>query len=416
LDRLSALHPKLIDLKLDRVLRLLQRLGDPHLSLPNVIHVAGTNGKGSTVAFIRAGLEAAGLRVNTHTSPHLVNYTERVRLADGPIAEPHLLEVLKRCEQANGDDPITLFEITTVAALLAFAESPADATLVEVGLGGRFDATNVFPAPAVTAITPVSLDHVDFLGRDVEKIAWEKAGILKSGRPGIIAAQSQDAMRSIQDVATEVGAPLHTYGDDWRVERHAAGFRFIDGANTFDLPLPALAGNWQIGNAGTALAVLNRLEGFDLTPGIAAAAMRNVSWPGRLQPLKFGPFVELLKPRALWLDGGHNAAAAIALADTLAEWPEPPHIIVGMLATKDNTAFFRALGRITDQVEIIKGPGVAALDVDSLAAFARSSGLKATPHNSLSAAVKAVAAEGGTAPVLIAGSLYLAGEVLAAHS
>ena len=415
MERLSALHPKLIDLKLDRVIRLLGRLGDPHLSLPDVIHVAGTNGKGSTVAFIRAGLEAAGLRVNTHTSPHLVNFTERVRLADGPIQEVHLLKVLERCERANGDDPITLFEITTVAALLAFAENPADATLVEVGLGGRFDATNVFPAPAITAITPVSLDHVDFLGRDVAKIAWEKAGILKTGRLGVIAAQTPDAMQSIRDVAAEVSAPLAVAGRDWRVEAMANRFRFIDGDLDFALPMPALAGKWQIGNAGAALAVLKRLAGFQLTQTIAEAAVLNVSWPGRLQHLRRGPLVERLCPRALWLDGGHNAAAAAALADTLKDWPEPPRLIVGMLATKDNAAFFRNLRPVADRVELIQGPGISALDGESLAVFAREAGTTATAHQSLEAAVQAVAAEGGAAPVLIAGSLYLAGQVLSDH-
>lgn len=415
LDRLSILHPKLIDLKLDRVLRLLQRLGDPHLALPKIIHVAGTNGKGSTLAFIRAGLEAAGLRVNTHTSPHLVNYTERVRLADGPIAEHRLLDVLERCEQVNGDDPITLFEITTVAALLAFAENPADATLVEVGLGGRFDATNVFPTPAITAITPVSLDHVEFLGRVVGKIAWEKAGILKFGRPGVIASQTPEAMQSIADVAAEVGAPLAVCGDHWRTERTDKGFRYIDGDLDFALSVPALAGKWQIGNAGTALAVLKRLEGFKLTQGIAEAAMQNVSWPGRLQRLRSGPLVDRIHPRALWLDGGHNAAAAAALAETLMDWQEPPRLIIGMLATKDNTAFFQNLRPIVDRVDVIQGPGVSALQAEDLANFARSAGVVATPRASLEDAVSAIAAEGGKSPVLIAGSLYLAGQVLSEH-
>lgn len=412
LERLSALHPKLIDLKLDRVLRLLDRLGNPHLTLPNVIHVAGTNGKGSTVAFLRAGLEAAGLLVNTHTSPHLVNFTERVRLADGPILESRLLEVLERCEQANGDAPITLFEITAVATFLAFAENPVDATLVEVGLGGRFDATNVFPAPALSVITPVSLDHVDFLGRDVSKIAWEKAGILKHGRPGVIAAQTPEAMQSIADVAKDVGAPIFVQDDAWSVEAHQDGFRFVDGDKHFDLPRPALAGSWQIGNAGTALAALNRLPGFDLTAEVAAAAMRSVTWPGRLQRLERGPLVDALVQRALWLDGGHNAAAATVLAETLAEWAEPPRLIIGMLATKDNAAFFRNLRPIADRVATIPAPGPKALSAGDLAAFADAAGLQATPYGSLDAAVQALAAEGGTAPVLIAGSLYLAGQVL----
>lgn len=419
LERLTALHPKLIDLKLDRVVRLLHRLGDPHLALTNVIHVSGTNGKGSTLAFIRAGLEAAGLSTNTYTSPHLVHFTERVRLADGPITETHLLDVLERCEQANGAEPITLFEITTAAAMLAFAENPADANLIEVGLGGRFDATNVFPAPAMTVITPVSLDHVDFLGHDVAKIAWEKAGILKNRRPGVVAGQSPEALTAIETVAAEVGAPIAVSGQDWRVEPaqdgadNPGGFTFIDGDTRFELPAPALAGAWQIGNAGAALAALNRLDGFDLTYEAARGAVLNVHWPARLQRLTCGPLVDALAGRALWLDGGHNAAAATALAETLATWPERPRLIVGMLATKDNATFFANLRAVADQVEIITGPGAAALPVDLLAEFARASGMAARTHSSLADGIAALAADGGSAPVLIVGSLYLAGAVLA---
>lgn len=412
-ERLTALHPKLIDLSTGRIERLLGRMGEPHLTLPRVVHVAGTNGKGSTVAFLRAGLEAAGLRTNVYTSPHLVRFTERIRLGGREIDEDRLLATLERCEAANAGAPITFFEILTAAALVAFADAPADATVVEVGLGGRYDATNVFPAPAVAAITPVSIDHVDFLGPDLARIAWEKAGVLKSGRPAVSAPQAAPALQTIQGAAAEVGARLAVGGVDWRVHATATGFLFEDGDAVFALPRPSLAGRWQIVNAGVALAALNRLDGFRLTADIARAAVLNVEWPGRLQRLTRGPLATALAPRALWLDGGHNPAAAAALADTLAGWPEPPRCIVGIAATKDAEGFLAALGPVLERIEAVAIPGAAnALSAEDLAAAARSVGMTATAHPSLTAATAAVAAEGGDAPVLIAGSLYLAGHVL----
>jgi len=415
--RLTALHPKLIDLSTERIERLLRRLGDPHLALSRVVHVAGTNGKGSTVAFVRAGLEAAGLKVNVYTSPHLVRFTERIRLGGHEISEEALLDILERCETANAGQPITFFEILTAAALLAFAESPADATLVEVGLGGRYDATNVFPAPAIAAITPVSIDHVDFLGSALCRIAWEKAGILKTGRPAVVAPQSAEALATIQATAKDVGAHAF-YGDiDWRVRAEGPSLRFEDGDVAFDLPRPALAGEWQTVNAGTALATLNRLDGFTLTHETANAALRNAYWPGRLQPLTRGPLVKLLKPRSVWLDGGHNPAAAEALAATLALWPERPRVIAGMLKTKDADSFFKALSGAVRSIETIAVPGAAStLSAGELAGIAAAAGVAARPHASIEAAASAIAAEADAAPVLIAGSLYLAGGVLATHA
>jgi dihydrofolate synthase/folylpolyglutamate synthase len=407
-ERLTALHPKLIDLSTERVERLLAALGDPHQSLKNVIHVAGTNGKGSTVAFMRAGLEAAGLSVNVYTSPHLVRFGERIRLRSDLVSETQLLAALERCEVANAGHAITFFEILTVAAFLLFADSDADANLIEVGLGGRYDATNVFKAPAATVITPVSIDHVDFLGPDVAKIAWEKAGILKQDRPATIAYQDAEALEVIQCVAVEVGAPLSIGGIDWRVQELPEGFRFECVETSFDLPLPALAGLWQLQNAGLALATLNHLPGVTLTQAVAEATVTQVQWPARLHRLTHGPLVDAAGLSPLWLDGGHNTAAAKALAETIARWPTPPRLIIGMLKTKDAAAYIQAFG--VKAIEVVAIPGAdASISAEALAAAAQSVGVAATTHSDLKSAVAALSDD---APILIAGSLYLAGVVL----
>ncbi len=416
-ERLTELHPKRIDLSTERIERLLRRLGAPHLGLPRVIHVAGTNGKGSTVAFLRAGLEAAGLKVNVYTSPHLVRFTERIRLGGQEITEGQLLETLERCEAVNAGAAITFFEILTAAAFLAFAEHPADATLVEVGLGGRYDATNVFPAPAVAAISSVSIDHVDFLGSDLARIAWEKAGVLKSGRPAVVAPQTATALAAIRAVALEIGANAAYGGEDWRAIDIPGGLRFEDGPTAFDLPRPNLAGRWQTANAGLALAALNRLPDFALTEAVARAAVTSAEWPARLQRLTRGPLADAIAPEALWLDGGHNPGAAEALAATLADWPVPPRLIVGMLKTKDATAYMRALAPIAGRVETVAVPdSESTLSATALAEAARSAGLAATPHPCLAAAIAAIRARNESAPVLIVGSLHLAGHVLRNHS
>ncbi len=411
-ERLTALHPKLIDLSTDRIQRLLRDLGDPHLRLPKVIHVAGTNGKGSTCAFLRALLNEAGYTVNVYTSPHLVRFTERVRLNTGPISEDAFLAVLEHCECVNAGRQITFFEMLTAAAFVAFAENPADATIVEVGLGGRYDATNVFPSPAISAITPISLDHVEFLGSKLTQIAWEKAGILKPNRPAVCAMQPSEVLETIQAEATNARAQLATEGTNWKIIPDEDSFRFCDGNHDWELPRPALAGNWQFNNAGLALAALSRLEGFELTEKIAAHAMKTVTWPGRLQLLQRGPLLQQLGQRSVWVDGGHNPGAADALASEIARWPVKPTVIIGMMQRKDATNFLKKLAPVVKRAACVGIPGnEGALTADSLAVIARDVGIEAEAFKSIEKAAGDIALSTDS-PVLICGSLYLAGIVL----
>ena len=311
LERMMALHPKVIDLTLDRVWTLLEKLGHPERQLPPVIHLAGTNGKGSTQAMIRAGLEAGGKRVHAYTSPHLARFHERIRLAGELISEEHLTEVLDECYVTNGPDPITYFEITTCAALLAFARTPADYVLLETGLGGRLDATNVVETPALTILTPISMDHEQFLGNTIAKIAGEKAGIIKRGVPCVVGPQPDEALEVIEATAARLGAPVIAQGQHWHVWEERERLIYQDETGLLDLPLPVLPGRHQYENAGAALAALRHL-GF----GEAAfeGAMTNAQWPARMQRLRTGPLVEAAPQVELWLDGGHNPAAGIALA------------------------------------------------------------------------------------------------------
>ncbi|HEY3918678.1 MAG TPA: bifunctional folylpolyglutamate synthase/dihydrofolate synthase [Stellaceae bacterium] len=408
------LHPKLIDLSLDRVKRLLAALGDPQDRLPPAIHVAGTNGKGSTIAFLRACLEAAGKRVHVYTSPHLVRFAERIRLAGALIAEDALIAVLEECERANDGAPITFFEITTAAAFLAFARVPADATLVEVGLGGRFDATNVIPHPAVTAITPVSIDHQQFLGDTVGAIAFEKAGILKAGVPAVIASQSEAATAVIAARAQAVGAPLYRCAAEWDVAAGGDGRLLYRGRAALDLPPPGLLGVHQYGNAGTALACLEQLAGFAPSLEVLAQGLRRVEWPARLQRLGNGALARLMPPGAeLWLDGGHNAAGGAALASQANSWRDRPlNLVFGMLNTHDAAAFLGMLAPYVARVEALVIPGEEnARPVDEIVAIAHGLGRPARAHATIAAAIAAAAEPG--ARVLICGSLYLAGRVLA---
>lgn len=417
LARLLTLHPKLIDLSLDRVQRLLAALGNPQDKLPPVIHVAGTNGKGSTVAFLRACLEAAGKRVHAYTSPHLVRFAERIRLAGKLIDEDALVAVLAECERANGGTPITFFEITTAAAFLAFARVPADAVLLEVGLGGRFDATNVIPRPAVTAITPVSIDHQQFLGDTVAQIAFEKAGILKAGAPAVIAPQSADAAAVIAARAAAIGAPLYRCGAEWDIAARADGGLSYRGRATLDLPPPGLLGAHQYANAGTALACLEQLPGFAPAPEALAQGLRQVEWPARLQRLDRGALAQLMPQGAeLWLDGGHNAAGGAALAAVARTWRDRPLTLVfGMLKTHDAAGFLGALAPFAARVAALTIPGEEnARPAEDIVAIARGLGLAASAHATIAAAVAAAAAPG--ARVLICGSLYLAGRVLAENA
>ena len=393
LARLTALHPKLIDLKLDRVLRLLERLGNPERRLPPVIHVAGTNGKGSTVAFMRAMLEAADRRVHVYTSPHLVRFNERIVVAGEMLADGELLALLEECERANEGRPITFFEITTAAAFLAFSRTPADVLLLEVGLGGRLDTTNVVERPAVTAITPVARDHTQFLGETLADIAAEKAGIVKPGAPLVLAPQEAEAKAVILAKAADRGAPVY---DDWRVSEGVFHGRRM----TLPLPKLGLAGAHQAGNAGLALACL---EGFGLPEVALVRGLETAHWPARLQRLSEEP--------EIWLDGGHNPAAGRVLADWLAGRRRRFDLIVGMLDTKDRDRFLAALAPWIERTVAVPVPGSdASVPAEALAKTARAAGMDATAAPNVEMALERL---GGVRPVLIAGSLYLAGAVLA---
>jgi dihydrofolate synthase/folylpolyglutamate synthase len=396
------------------VKRLLAALGNPQDALPPVIHVAGTNGKGSTVAFLRAFLEAAGCRVHVYTSPHLVRFHERIRVAGSLIEEDRLLSLLEECERVNAGAPITFFEITTAVAFLAFAREPADVALLEVGLGGRFDATNVIARPAVTAITPVSLDHQHFLGDTVAEIAFEKAGILKQGVPAVIAPQEPQGMAVIEARAREVGAPLYRQGHEWTAAHSPSGGLSYRGERALDLPPPGLLGAHQYDNAGTALACIDRLAGFAVPEAALAQGMRAVEWPARLQRLTHGPLAERLPPGAeLWLDGAHNPAGGAVLAAAARAWRDQKlGLVFGMLKTHDPAGFLASFVGLADRLVALAIPGEAnARTADELAAAATALGMEATPAPSLAEAVAAAAAPG--ARVLICGSLYLAGRVLA---
>ncbi|HEY1502839.1 MAG TPA: folylpolyglutamate synthase/dihydrofolate synthase family protein [Stellaceae bacterium] len=414
LARLLTLHPKLIDLSLDRVLRLLAALGNPQAKLPRVIHVAGTNGKGSTVAFLRSCLEAAGKRVHAYTSPHLVRFAERIRVAGKLIEENALVAVLDECERANQGAPITFFEITTAAAFLAFSREPADCVLLEVGLGGRFDATNVVDRPAVTAITPVSIDHQQFLGDTVAKIAFEKAGILKRGVPAVIALQSQEAASVIAARAQDIGAPLYRAGTEWKATGRSDRCLAYRGHTRHVLPRPGLLGPHQYGNAGTALACLECLPGFAASAETLALGLAQVEWPARLQHLTDGKLARLMPSAGeLWLDGGHNAAGGDALAAQAKTWHDKKlNLVFGMLKTHDAAGFLAALAPYTGRVDALAIPGEEnARSADDIADIAKSLGIRAVARRGIKEAVAAAAEPG--ARVLICGSLYLAGRVLA---
>lgn len=416
LARLNALHPKIIDLSLGRVETLLNSLGHPERRLAPVVHIAGTNGKGSVLACLRAMHEAEGRRVQAYTSPHLVRFHERIRLSDGLIEEPTLLALLEECEAANGGAPITFFEITTVAAFLAFAREPADLLLLEVGLGGRLDATNVIDRPALSVITPVSMDHTQYLGDSLEAIAFEKAGILKPGVSAVVGLQSPTALAVIEARAREIEAPLWVQGRDFEGAAGADALTYRDAAGEVALPFPALPGEHQRQNAILAMAAARRLG--DLGPGLEACrqGLTQARWPARLQQLTRGPLVAQLPANwSLWLDGGHNAAAAEALAAWLGRDRKPLHLIYGMLNTKAAADFLRPLAPLTARLEAIAIPGEPnSLSPEAAAEHALACGIAATAQPNLDAAMAAALADSGPeGRVLICGSLYLAGKVLA---
>ena len=394
LTRLMALHPKKIDLSLGRTLDLLERLGRPQDKLPPVIHVAGTNGKGSLIAFLRAILESSGNKVHAYTSPHLVRFNERIRVGR----------------------PITFFEITTAAALLAFARTPADIVLLETGLGGRYDSTNVVDQPILTAITPVSIDHVQFLGATLAEIAAEKAAIQKPKVASVIGQQPAECLAVIEAQAKDVGAPLCRHGVEWGVADAADGVRVRMGANFRQFPAPALHGPHQRHNAGMAVACLENLPGFGVTNQAIATGLTRTVWPGRLQRLTGGPLVSILPAGwELWLDGGHNAAAGAALAEMARTWRDRPlHLVLGMLDTKDTGSFLRPLADYAKSAYCVAIAGEAASQsAEQIASAARAAHIRAIPAENLAQAINGiVAAESAPARILICGSLYLAGAVL----
>ena len=423
---MKLLHPKLIDLSLGRVERLLAKLGSPHKALPPVVHIAGTNGKGSVTAYLKAILTAAGLRVHAYTSPHLVRFHERIALAraDGvsePIDEADLVDVLSRTQAVNKGDDITQFEITTAAAFLAFAEHPADVVLLEVGLGGRLDATNVIDQPALTVLTPISLDHADKLGSTIEAIAGEKAGILKRGVPCVVSQQEDAALDVVTQQAARVGARLVVWGQDFDAYEQRGRLVVQRPDELLDLPLPALFGRHQIINAGTAVAAVQELPGFSIEEKAIERGLVSARWPARMQRIDEGPLPSLLRPGSeLWLDGGHNPAAGQFIAQSLADLeeraPKPLYLVVGMMGLKDAAGFLGSFRGLARHVVAVPIPGAheAPFTPEALAEVAQSVSINADAAPSVEAALRRVdALQPGPKRILITGSLYLAGHVLA---
>jgi dihydrofolate synthase / folylpolyglutamate synthase len=418
--RLQTLHPRLIDLTLDRMTRILAQLGHPERKLPPVIHVAGTNGKGSVIAFLRAMLEADGKRVHVYTSPHLVRFNERFRLAGQLASDDELAAALAECERVNAGAALTLFEITTAAGLLMFSRHPADVLLLEVGLGGRLDATNVVDEPLATVITPVALDHAEYLGENLDQVAAEKAGIIKEGVPVIVGLQQRDALSVIGRRASRLNAPLHIAGEDWTAGEEHGRLVFQDEERLLDLPAPKLYGRHQFDNAGLAVATLRAIPAITPRASAFEAGVVNAEWPARMQRLTAGTlFLRAPQGGELWLDGGHNPDGGRAIAAALADLEErvsrPLVLIVGMLASKDCAGFLRNFSGLTRRIIAIPIEGQKnALSPDEIAGMARGVGIPAMTRSSIKAALDAVERLELDPPprILITGSLYLAGEVL----
>ena len=426
LAALQALHPKKIDLGLERVERVLKKLGNPQHKLPPTIHIAGTNGKGSTVAYLRAFAEAAGLKAHVYTSPHLVHFRERIVVGSEEISDENLVDVLSRTREANAGEPLSFFEATTAAAFLAFSESPADICIIEVGLGGRYDATNVM-TPACCGITPIDLDHAEFLGRDIAGVAREKAGIMKAHTPVIIGPQT-DLVRAVLDAeANKTRADAKFWGSDFRAYRQHGRLVFEDGGQLLDLPLPALIGDHQVMNSGTAIAIARHMQ---LPESAIAKGLQKVSWPARMQNLTTGALADMVAESGgeLWLDGGHNPHAARAVASAVAELearsPRPLILVTGILANKDIGGFLNAFEGLASAVIGVEIPDHASLAPETLIEIANSRGMEGqVADNIIDAVQRAIntgealsrdtAEQSIIAPrILICGSLYLAGEVL----
>lgn len=427
LKRLLSLHPKRIDLTLERMWRVLEALGHPQRQLAPVIHVAGTNGKGSVIAFLRAILEAAGLAVHTYTSPHLVRINERFRIGRRGggmlVGDGELAEALALCERANGDAPITVFEMETAAAFTLFANHPADVVLLEVGLGGRLDATNVIDRPLASVIAPVGMDHLEFLGDTLIKIATEKAGIIKPGAPVVVARQLPEAMAVIERQAGRAAAPIFAEGQEWTVAAESGRLVYQDERGLLDLPAPRLFGRHQFDNAGLAIATLRAAGVEDLPAHAFETGVARAEWPARMQRLGPGPLTALAPVDAeVWLDGGHNAdggrVAAAALADLEDRVPRPLVLIAGMLANKDCAAFLSNFTGLTRHVVAVPVPDQEkGLPPERLAETARQLGMRAAMAADVGEALRALAqlAYDVSPRILITGSLYLAGAVLAAN-
>ncbi|SHF63693.1 dihydrofolate synthase / folylpolyglutamate synthase [Kaistia soli DSM 19436] len=427
LQRLFLLHPKEIDLSLDRLLPLLEKLGHPERKLGPVFHIAGTNGKGSTTAFLRAMLEASGRTVHVYTSPHLVTFHERIRIGrpggGAYVSEAELVETLTAIERLNDGAPITHFEITTAAALVLFATHPADVTLLEVGLGGRFDATNVIDTPEVSVITSISMDHEKFFGDSLDRIAWEKAGIIKRGRPVVSAPQVPEVMAVIEHEAARGRAPLFVGNRDWVAHAERGRLVFQDEDGLLDLPAPRLPGRHQFINAGNAVAALRRST-LGVPTSAIEAGLQSVDWPARMQRLAAGALVEKAPHDAeIWLDGGHNPGAGAVIAEAFADLeervPRPLYLIAGMLQTKDPVGFFRPFAGLAAHVFTVPiASSAVGRDPGELAEAARAAGLEAEPQADVATALAVLSRllpPGTTPRILICGSLYLAGDVLQAN-
>ncbi|MEM9224431.1 MAG: folylpolyglutamate synthase/dihydrofolate synthase family protein [Pseudomonadota bacterium] len=425
LERIEALHPKSIDLSLGRLERLLGALGNPEKNLPPVIHIAGTNGKGSVSAMLRAACEADGKRTHVYTSPHLVRFNERIRLGaeegGALVSDETLTAALQHAEHINDGSEITFFEITTAAALLLFAENPADVLILETGLGGRLDATNVVETPLASVLTTIGFDHMGFLGTTLAEIAAEKAGIIKRAVPVISAPQKSDVASVIERHAARYNAPLHLGGADWSVLQEHGHTVFQDNDGLIDLAEPRLFGRHQFINAGVAIATL-RTTGFVTDPKSIERGIVGADWPGRMQRLTKGKILEFAPTESeVWLDGGHNAdageAVATAMADLEERVPRPLFLIAGMLATKDPTGYFRAFGGLTRHVFTVRVPGsTATIEAAALADAAEAADLSAEPVASVKTALRLLAENWRFEPpprILICGSLYLVGDVLA---
>ena len=412
IERMHALYPRLIDLSLERLERLLGQLGHPERTLPPVIHVAGTNGKGSTCAFLRAIGEAAGMRVHVATSPHLVRFNERIRLAGSLVTDAQLLDVLDEIERVNAGQPITVFEVLMAATFLLFARVPADLVVLEVGLGGRFDATNVVERPAACAITSISLDHREMLGETLGAIAFEKAGIIKPGVPVATGRQEVEAFAVIASRAAELGAPLVARGDAWEVVPSTDGFTFRDAGGVLQLPRPSLLGAHQLDNAGIAV-VAARASGLGFSEDVIARGIASATWPARMQRLTGRLAAQVPAGWELWLDGGHNPGGGVAIAEQLrGAWADKPvHLVVGMKKAKDTREFLAPLLDLAASVWAVSEPGqYSALPVEAIVEASQG---RARPGPTVADALAALP-KGPPARVLICGSLYLAGEILKA--